>query len=62
MSKQLADQAVKVNLVGVYLMPQGDWVVEDNSKAGANKYLCPTKETVLAKIGELLDQMAPPKA
>jgi hypothetical protein len=58
MSKQMADQAAKVNLVGIYLMPEGDWVVEDGSKSLVNKYLCSSKTDVLAKIAEFLDHMS----
>lgn len=60
MSKQMADQAAKVNLVVIYLMPDGNWVVEDGSKALVNKYLCSSKADVLSKIAEFLGEMSPP--
>ena len=55
-----AEQASKVNLVGIYLMPEGDWVVEDGRKAGANIYLCSSKAAVLSKIADLLDGLRLP--
>lgn len=55
-----AEQASKVNLVGIYLMPEGYWVVEDGRKTGANKYLCCSKGAVLSKIAELVDELQPP--
>jgi hypothetical protein len=56
-----AKQASKVNLVGIDLMPDGSWVVEDGRKAGANNYPCSSKGAVLSKIAEFLDAMQPPK-
>ena len=49
-----------VNLVAIYLMPDGDWVVDDGRQARDNNYPCSNKAAVLSKIAEFLDAMQPP--
>ena len=56
-----AKQASKVNLVAIFLLPDGSWVVEDGRNASDNKYPCSSKAAVLSKIAEFLDAMQPPK-
>jgi hypothetical protein len=55
-----AKQASKVNVIGLYLMQDGEWVVEDGRTAKANQHRCYSKRAVLAKMAELLDAMQPP--
>jgi hypothetical protein len=55
-----AKQASKENLIGLYLMPDGSWVVEDGRTAKANQYRCYSKRAVLSMMAELLDAMQSP--
>ena len=56
---KLADKCEKLNLVGVYEMPDGTWVVTDGRRADANEFPCASKGAVLAKIAKFLEAMQP---
>ena len=56
---KLANRCEKLNLVGIYEMPDGSWVVSDGRSATNYTFPCPSKGAVLEKIAQLLEQMQP---
>lgn len=55
----LAERCEKVNLVGIYQMPDGTWVVTDGRSATNYVHPCTSKGGVLEKVGQLLESMQP---
>ncbi|MCK9462614.1 MAG: hypothetical protein M0R80_23595 [Proteobacteria bacterium] len=55
----LAEKCNKLNLVGIYEMPDGTWVVTDGRTANNYVHPCSSKGAVLEKIGQLLEVMQP---
>ncbi len=56
---KLAETCEKLNLVGIYEMPDGSWVLTDGRSTSHNTFACPSKGAVLSKIAQLLENMQP---
>jgi len=56
---RLAERCDKLNLIGVYLMPDATWVVTDGRRSSNNEFQCCSKGGVLEKIADLLETMHP---
>ncbi|MFA5419524.1 MAG: hypothetical protein WC341_13820 [Bacteroidales bacterium] len=56
---KLAEKCEKLNLIGVYQMPNGSWVLTDGRSASDNAFALPSKGAVLSKVAQLLENMQP---